>query len=161
MQSRVRVSGGYCRVTLQVSSNPVNAQPLTDITLSMDVPADVVRGETLESSPPIGGVWHAAKSSVVWRVTDIGVGQKILLYARFVMAPQQQQEEETLEDNNGDTSSSLPKKKPEFPVVVRCQSFNALLSEVELEVTDIPEFFPADVAVRFNRKFSVTHRERP
>ena len=50
--------------------------------------------------------------------------------------------------------------KSMFPVVVRSQCMYAQLSDVEVEVGDVPELWPADVAIKLARRFRLSHRER-
>lgn len=139
VQTRVRLSGGYCRVALQISSNPANEDDLTDLTIIMGVPNEV-RGETLTTSPA-GGVWNSSRKSVIWCVAELGDGEKFQLQAQF-------------ETNEG------IKDRPKFPVMVRCQCMYAQLSDIELEVADIPEVLPAEVTMRLARRFRLSHRER-
>ena len=145
VQTRVRVNeGASCRVALQISSNPANEDDLTDLTIVMGVPLEA-RGETLITTPP-GGVWNAAKRSVIWCVAELGSGEKFQLQAEFGMKP---------------SSSPLPTgTKPKFPVLVRCQCMYAQLSDVELEVSDIADVFPANVTMKMARRFRLSHRER-
>lgn len=140
----MRLEEGYWRVALQISSNPHNEDSLTDLTVIMGVPS-TVHGETLTTSPP-GGVWNASKRSVIWCVSELGGGEKFQLQARFAI------ERGDPVDEDG---------KPKFPVLVRCQCMYAQLSEVELEVRDIPEAFPAEVRMKLARRFRLSHRERP
>jgi hypothetical protein len=144
VQTRVRISQGFCRVALQISSNPANEDDLTDLTIIMGVPVEV-RGESLTTSPA-GGVWNAAKRSVIWCVAELGDGEKFQLQAQFEV------DEERL--------GAAEKEKPKFPVLVRCQCMYAQLSDVELEVVDIPDVFPAEVAMKLARRFRLSHRER-
>jgi len=51
-------------------------------------------------------------------------------------------------------------EKPKFPVLVRCQCLFAQLSDIEVEVRDIPDVFPADVGMKLARRFRLSHRER-
>lgn len=145
VQTRVRLEDGHWRVALQISSNPHNEDNLTDLTIIMGVPP-VVRGESLTTSPP-GGVWNASKRSVIWCVSELGGGEKFQLQARFEVEP--------------DEDAGSQSEKPKFPVLVRCQCMYAQLSDVEVEVTDIPEEFPADVRMKLARRFRLSHRERP
>lgn len=144
MQTRVKVDGGYCRVALQISSNPNNEASLTDLTIIMGVPDDV-RGETLITQPA-GGVWNETKRSVIWCVSELGEGEKFQLQARFDM-----------EDN---LHYNPEEEKPKFPVLIRCQCLFAQLSAVELEVLDIPDVFPAEIMMKLARRFRLSHRER-
>eukprot|EP00980_Cylindrotheca_fusiformis_P011927 scaffold2830_cov131-Cylindrotheca_fusiformis.AAC.48 len=144
VQTRVRLEEGYWRVALQISSNPHNEDSLTDLTVIMGVPS-TVHGESLTTSPP-GGVWNASKRSVIWCVSELGGGEKFQLQARFVIEQGDPVDEE---------------EKPKFPVLVRCQCMYAQLSEVELDVRDIPEVFPAEVRMKLARRFRLSHRERP
>jgi hypothetical protein len=50
--------------------------------------------------------------------------------------------------------------KPDFPVLVRSQCLFAQLSDIELEVSDIPDVYPADIAMKLARRFRLAHRER-
>jgi hypothetical protein len=140
----VRLDEGYWRVALQISSNPHNEDSLTDLTVIMGVPA-TVHGESLTTSPP-GGVWNASKRSVIWCVSELGGGEKFQLQARFAIEAGDPKDED---------------EKPKFPVLVRCQCMYTQLSEVELEVRDIPESFPAEVRMKLARRFRLSHRERP
>lgn len=142
VQTRVKVDGGFCRVALQISSNPNNEANLTDLTIIMGVPDDL-RGDTLVTQPA-GGVWNEAKRSVIWCVSELGSGEKFQLQARF----------------EAERSFDPDDEKPKFPVLVRCQCLFAQLSSVELEVKDIPERFPADVTMKLARRFRLSHRER-
>jgi Muniscin C-terminal mu homology domain len=144
VQTRVRVSQGFCRVALQISSNPANEDDLTDLTIIMGVPLEV-RGESLITSPP-GGVWNAAKRSVIWCVAELGDGEKFQLQAQF----------EVLDEKRAEVENERPK----FPVLVRCQCMYAQLSDIELEVRDVPDVFPAEVAMKLARRFRLSHRER-
>eukprot|EP00339_Tiarina_fusa_P013514 CAMPEP_0116996154 /NCGR_PEP_ID=MMETSP0472-20121206/65_1 /TAXON_ID=693140 ORGANISM="Tiarina fusus, Strain LIS" /NCGR_SAMPLE_ID=MMETSP0472 /ASSEMBLY_ACC=CAM_ASM_000603 /LENGTH=746 /DNA_ID=CAMNT_0004694701 /DNA_START=278 /DNA_END=2518 /DNA_ORIENTATION=- len=144
VQTRVRLEESHWRVALQISSNPHNEDNLTDLTIIMGVPP-VVKGESLTTSPP-GGVWNASKRSVIWCVSELGGGEKFQLQARFEIDPD---------------APSAPDEKPKFPVLVRCQCMYAQLSDVEVEVRDIPEVFPAEVKMKLARRFRLSHRERP
>jgi hypothetical protein len=105
----------------------------------------MIKGESLTTSPP-GGIWNASKRSVIWCVSKLGGGEKFQLQARFEI----DHEELTKEG-----------EKPNFPVLVRCQCMYAQLSDVDLEVSDIPEDFPAEVRMKLARRFRLSHRERP
>jgi hypothetical protein len=80
-------------------------------------------------------------------VSELGGGEKFQLQARFEVDP--------------DAADSSTDEKPKFPVLVRCQCMYAQLSDVEVEVIDIPEVFPADVKMKLARRFRLSHRERP
>lgn len=144
VQTRVRLEGSHWRVALQISSNPHNEDNLTDLTIIMGVPP-VVLGESLVTSPA-GGVWNAAKRSVIWCVSELGGGEKFQLQARF----------------EPDPSAPVEKDEtPKFPVLVRCQCMYAQLSDVEVDVKEIPDLFQADVKMKLARRFRLSHRERP
>jgi len=115
---------------------------LTDLTIIMGVPTEI-RGETL-TTQPAGGVWNESKRSVIWCVSELGSGEKFQLQARFEV------------DDTYDPDDEMPK----FPVLVRCQCLFAQLSDVELEVRDIPDRYPTDVAMKLARRFRLSHRER-
>jgi len=144
VQTRVRIQQGFCRVALQISSNPANEDDLTDLTIIMSVPSEV-RGESLSTHPP-GGVWNAVKRSVIWCVAELGDGEKFQLQAQFEL------DEEKIK--------TAEAEKPKFPVLVRCQCMYAQLSGIELEVADIPDVFPAEVTMKLARRFRLMHRER-
>eukprot|EP00547_Thalassionema_nitzschioides_P002306 CAMPEP_0194222244 /NCGR_PEP_ID=MMETSP0156-20130528/32449_1 /TAXON_ID=33649 /ORGANISM="Thalassionema nitzschioides, Strain L26-B" /LENGTH=741 /DNA_ID=CAMNT_0038952951 /DNA_START=139 /DNA_END=2364 /DNA_ORIENTATION=- len=143
VQTRVRIAQGFCRVALQISSNPANEDDLTDLTIIMGVPLEV-RGESVTTHPP-GGVWNAAKRSVIWCVAELGEGEKFQLQAQFEL------------DLDVMTAE---KDKPKFPVLVRCQCMYAQLSDIELEVAEIPDVCPAEVTLKLARRFRLMHRER-
>mmetsp|Transcript_24003 Transcript_24003/g.66636 ORF Transcript_24003/g.66636 Transcript_24003/m.66636 type:complete len:704 (+) Transcript_24003:189-2300(+) len=144
VQTRAKTEGTHCRVALQISSNPNNEAKLTDLTIIMGVPDDI-EGETLVTQPA-GGVWNDAKRCVTWCVEELAEGEKFQLQARFQMAPGAPY------DQNGE--------KPMFPVLVRCQCLFAQLSDLELEIREIPEIYPADVTMKIARRFRLSHRER-
>jgi hypothetical protein len=110
----------------------------------MGVPPDI-RGDSLTTSPS-GGVWNAAKRSVIWCVAELGHGEKFQLQAQFEIDPERVAE--------------LEREKPSFPVLVRCQCMYAQLSDIRLHATDIPEVFPAEVSMKLARRFRLSHRER-
>lgn len=147
VQTRVKVDRRQCRVALQISSNPHNEGSLTDLTIIMGVTTEIC-GETLVTQP-VGGVWNAAKRSVIWCVSELGDGEKFQLQAKFDMSP-----DYPFDDEN---SLAIP---PKFPVLVRCQCMLAQLSDVEVDVRDIPEIFPAEVTMRVARRFRLSHQER-
>lgn len=130
-----------CRVALQISSNPNNSASLVDLTIMMNTP-DVLLGKTLVTQPE-GGVWDEAKRSVIWCVSELGSGEKFQLQARLQM-----------------TDSSITADDLSFPVMVRCQCLFAQLSDIELEVRDIPEVAPAEMTMKVARRFRLSHREK-
>lgn len=146
MQTRVKVDSGFCRVALQISSNPHNEGSLTDLTIIMGVANDI-RGESLVTQPA-GGVWNASKRSVIWCVSELGDGEKFQLQARFEMDPASA------------ASKEEQAEPPKFPVLVRCQCMYAQLSDVEVAVRDLPNMHPAEVAMKVARRFRLSHQER-
>jgi hypothetical protein len=141
VQTRVKVDDNACRVALQISSNPNNSASLTDLTIIMIAP-DVVIGESLLTQPA-GGVWDEEKRGVVWCVSELSGGEKFQLQARFEM-----------------TKNRTSKDILQFPVTVRCQCLFAQLSEIEMEVRDMPELYSAEVAMKVARRFRLSHREK-
>lgn len=130
-----------CRVALQISSNPNNSASLADLTIIMNAP-DLLLGETLVTQPE-GGVWDETKHSVIWCVSELGSGEKFQLQARLQM-----------KDGN------ISAEDLSFPVMVRCQCLFAQLSDIELEVRDIPEVSPAEMTMKVARRFRLSHREK-
>ena len=143
VQSRVRLSGNYVRVALQISSNPSNVDALTDLTIALVVPI-TVRGESVVTSPE-GGIWDPSNRSVDWSVSELGEGEKFQLQAQFEIDEAQETEHENL---------------PSFSVLVRCQCLYAQLSDVDLDVADVPELWPAEVSLKVARRFRLSHREK-
>eukprot|EP00970_Alexandrium_tamarense_P019763 scaffold14452_cov193-Alexandrium_tamarense.AAC.1 len=150
VQNRVRTQGKSCRVALQISSNPQNPNELVQLTIIMGVPSGV-RGESLQCNPP-GGVWNEAKSVVLWCVSELGGGEKFQLQAIFDI------DDELLNSSEGDMTDLA--EKLEFPVLARCQCSSAQLSNVMLEVSDVPDLFPAEVSKSVIRRFRVAHKEK-
>ena len=142
VQSKVEAIGSDCQVTLQISSNPGNKRKLSDFTIIMAIPQNVF-GDTL-TTHPVGGIYNTEKNSVIWRVSQLGPGEKFQLVAKFKL----------------DKSIDRFGKVPSFPVVVRCQSLYAHLSGIVVECEDEPRGFPADVNTKVARRFRVSHRER-
>jgi hypothetical protein len=106
----------------------------------MSVP-DGVLGETLLCNPP-GGVWNASKRIVLWCVSELSGGEKFQLLSIFEL------------ENNLPSSMDL-----EFPVLARCQCTGVQLSNVSLEVNDIPNHYPAKVSKTLAQRFRVSHKE--
>lgn len=114
----------------------------------MSVP-DGVRGDTLQCNPP-GGVWNENKRVVLWCVSELGGGEKFQLQSIFEM------EDELLASSEGNNNLA---DTLEFPVLARCQCSGAQLSDVALDVTDVPDMFPAEVSKSVVRRFRVSHKE--
>lgn len=146
VQSRVRIQGKFCRIALQISSNPQNPADLVRLTIIMSVP-DGVRGETLQCNPP-GGVWNDTKRVVLWCVSELGGGEKFQLQSIF-----------EIDDSILNGGENIVPDKLEFPVLARCQCSDALLSDVSFHVTDISDSFPAEVSLTVARQFRVSHKE--
>jgi Muniscin C-terminal mu homology domain len=141
VQTKVKVDAGICRVALQISSNPNNEAPLSDLTIVMGAP-NFVRGETL-ATQPAGGVWDKSKSTVVWCVSELGSGEKFQLQARFEL------------EKGNHTTNDL-----NFPVLVRCQCLHVQLSDVEFEVSDSSADSPVDIIMKVARRYRLSHREK-
>lgn len=137
----MKIDENACRVALQISSNPSNSASLTDLTIIMSTP-DVVIGETLLTQPT-GGVWDEEKRGVVWCVSELGGGEKFQLQARF----------ETIKNR-------VSKDALQFPVTVRCQCLFAQLSDIEMEVRDMPDKYSAEMTMKVARRFRLSHREK-
>jgi len=143
VQSRVRTQGKFCRVALQISSNPTNQSDLVHLTIIMSVP-EGVRGSSVQCNPP-GGVWNETKRVVLWCVSELAGGEKFQLQSIFEV------EDELL--NSGEDLTS----KLEFPVLTRCQCTGAQLSDVGLEVMAMSQsVLPAKNIIR---RFRVAHTE--
>ena len=140
VQIRVKSQGKFCRIALQISSNPQNPSDLVNLTIIMSVP-DGVRGDTLICNPP-GGVWNEAKRVVLWCVSELGGGEKFQLQSIFELADELRNE-------------------LEFPVLARCQCTGGQLSDVALEVSEISNAYPApaEVSTSIARRFRVYHKE--
>lgn len=135
------MDGEFCRVALQISSNPNNEASLTDLTIVMGVPENV-RGESL-ATQPAGGVWDKSKSTVIWCVSELGNGEKFQLQARFEMR-----------------SGEIPSNNLNFPVLVRCQCLHVQLSDIEFEARENPDEFPAELTTKVARRYRLSHREK-
>lgn len=136
----MKAQGDFCRIALQISSNPLNQSDLVNLTIIMSVP-DGVLGETLLCNPP-GGVWNASKRIVLWCVSELAGGEKFQLLSIFEL------------ENNLKSSFDL-----EFPVLARCQCSGVQLSNVALEVHDIPYHYPAKVSKTLSQRFRISHKE--
>ena len=108
----------------------------------MGVP-HTIRGESLATQPP-GGVWDESKSSVIWCVSELGSGEKFQLQARFDL----------------DDTPPLEAEELNFPVLVRCQCLYVQLSDIEFEVRERAEAYPAEISMKIARRFRLSHRER-
>lgn len=114
----------------------------------MPVPQSV-RGETLVTSPS-GGIWNAEKRSVLWRVAELGDGEKFQLQAQFETFS-----EEECNSLGFDTSPLS------FPVLVRCQCVHRQLSEINVKAYETSMEFLAEIPMKFSRRFRLSHRENP
>ena len=152
VQSRVRTQGKFCRIALQISSNPQNPSDLVHLTIIMSVPPNV-KGDSLQCNPP-GGVWNESKRVVLWCVSELGSGEKFQLQSIFEM-----------EEDGNEEEVDGAKKELEFPVLARCQCSGAQLSDVGLEVVSADasssDLYPAVTGVSKNvvRRFRVSHKE--
>ncbi len=142
MQSRIKISNKDCQIALQISSNPSNEKNLSDFTIIMMVPDNVI-GESVRTEP-VGGVYNVSKKSVIWCVSQLGSGEKFQLRAQFRM-------EKTVEKFG---------TSPSFPILVRCQSLYTQLSRIVVDCKDEPKGFPSDVKTKVARRFRVSHREK-
>jgi len=149
VQSRIRTEGKLCRVALQISSNPQNHSDLVHLTVIMGVPKGVVNGNSFQSNPS-GGTYNEQKSLVLWCVSELGSGEKFQLQATFELEDRYLNAE-----NDEDLASKL-----DFPVLARCQCSGAQLSDIVLDVRDIADHFPADIARTVVRRFRVSHKEK-
>lgn len=147
VQTRIRTQGKFCRVALQISSNPQNPSDLVHLTVIMGVPPGL-KGESLKCNPP-GGVWNESKRVVLWCVSELGGGEKFQLQAIFEMS-----------DDLIQTGGVDPSERLEFPVMARCQCAGAQLSDVALDVSAVNDMFPAEVSKNVIRRFRVSHREK-
>lgn len=145
VQSRVRTQGKFCRIALQISSNPQNPSDLVHLTIIMSVP-NGVSGNTLQCNPP-GGVWNETKRVVLWCVSELGGGEKFQLQSIFEI-------DDELLNSGGDLTEKL-----DFPVLARCQCSGAQLSDVAIEVSDVSDLFPAEVSKNVVQRFRVSHKE--
>jgi len=143
VQTRVRFHKSFCRVALQISSNPANQGALADLTIFMTVPPSL-RGETVTTAPA-GGVWDSAKHGVLWCVAELGAGEKFQLQAQFEIS---------------DENLGVESQKPDFPVLVRCHCMNTQLSQIELDVSCIEDSIQPDVTIKLTRRFRLSHREK-
>lgn len=143
----MKTDGIYCRVALQISSNPNNESKLTDLTITMGVPVDTVYGESLVTQPA-GGVYDTTKSSVIWCVSELGCGEKFQLQARFDM-----------KQSNRDANMNA--ENLNFPVLVRCQCLHVQLSGVGFEVRNMNASpLPTDMVMKIASRFRLSHREK-
>jgi hypothetical protein len=138
----VKVIKTDCRVAIQISSNPRNEKKISDFTIIMTVPDNVI-GESL-TTQPVGGTYNATKRNVIWCVSQLGSGQKFQLHAQFKL-------EKTVEEFN---------EAPSFPLLVRCQSLYTQLSGIIVECEDEPKGFPADVNTKVARRYRIAHEEQ-
>lgn len=141
IQSKVRCTNKKTRVALQISSNPTNTRKFSELTIIMSVP-DKVIGESV-STQPEGGVWSEEDRSVIWSVKELGVGEKFQLQAQFSFV-------KGFDENS---------EKIYFPVMVRCHSMAAQLSDIQFQCADVPKGFPADVSMTFANRFRISQRE--
>ena len=50
--------------------------------------------------------------------------------------------------------------KLEFPVLARCQCTGAQLSDVGLEVVDVPDQYPVEIRRNVVKRFRICHKEK-
>ena len=147
VQTRTRIEGSFCRVALQISSNPANEDELSDLAILMPVP-EMLKGESLVTSPA-GGVWNAANRSVLWRVAELADGEKFQLQAQFEMFSKEECD-----------ALGIILDAPTFPVSVRCQCLHSQLSDIELDAYDASEVYPMEISMNLSRRFRLSHREK-
>lgn len=153
VQNKVRMTGKFCRVAIQIRSNPSNESNLSNIFVLMAVPT-CVNGETVKMSRR-GGIWDPMKRLIVWKllvssgnnndnsnnkdssssdvITSLGIGQTIELQTQFEVLKNMQ-----------DIMKSEGRAAINFPVVVRCNSTQGQLSSIKVNAVmdngaEIPE----------------------
>ena len=140
MQTKKRLQENILRVSLQLSSNPENLTNLSYLDIMLDVPSIVI-GETVITSPK-GGTWNSEKRTISWRISELDIGAKTQLHARFELYRAIAKAEEL-----------------SFPVTVRYQGLYSQLSDLNVRVSDAGGERPVDVSMKLARRFRVTHRE--
>ena len=141
VQSKSLVQDDRCRVALQVSSNPENQKDLTDLTIVMSVPTSVI-GKSLITHPK-GGVWDESKRIVQWRVDELPSGDRFKLRIDFELVAKLEKHYEELS----------------FPVSVRCQSIDAQLSNIQVNVSSIGNTTNSNIEMKLTPRFGVFHEE--
>lgn len=116
---KVRVVGDICRVGVKIRSNPIHTHNLENLVILIAVPPDV-SGESAKMSRQ-GGVWDPIKRVIVYKYEKIECGETVDLQMQFNHVPSMRKDGQ---------NAMLPR----FPVLVRCNSRNESLSNVQLDV---------------------------
>lgn len=141
VKSKVVIEGGRCRVGIKIRSNPANRQSLKQIAILMAVPPDI-RGETVKLTRQ-GGVWDGIKRVMAWPAESLSPGELIEIQAQFSFT---------------DTSQGHEKRRPTFPILVRCEGTNDQFSDVRL-TTDESDVIHAPVKMSLTRSVLILHRK--
>jgi len=158
VKSKVQVAAGdgssgsstssKCRVGVKIRSNPENKQPLCRMSVIMSVPPDI-RGESVKLSRR-GGVWDGMKRIVAWQIEELAPGDLVEIQAQFEYLGNNSN---GFNNNNGSDNKPLPK----FPLLVRCDMEDSLLSDIDLE-TDV-EADCKPVRLDLTRSVRILHRK--
>ena len=119
MQSKVKVAGQLCRVAIKIRSNPANKHDLSNVAIMMAVPPDL-DGETVKMSKK-GGVWDKMKRAISWSMQRIKPGETKELQIQL-------QFDSDWNEGSGEFKNDVPI----FPVLLRFETKNELLSSVDI-----------------------------
>ena len=148
MQSKVKVAGKLCRVAIKIRSNPANKYDLSNVAIMMAVPPDL-DGETVKMSKR-GGIWDKMKRTIAWSAKSIKPGETKELQIQM----QFESERDDGSDNSNDNA-------PSFPVLLRFDTKNTVLSSVHVDLGDpsADEFVFEEYAMKLIKSFRVMHRK--
>ena len=135
-------------MAIKIRSNPANKHDLSNVAIMMAVPPDL-DGETVKMSKR-GGVWDKLKRTIVWSAKSIKPGETKEL--------QIQMQFESERDEGADDSKD---DAPSFPVLLRFDTKNELLSSVDIDLGDpsADEFMYEEFAMKLTKSFRVMHRK--
>jgi hypothetical protein len=139
---KVRVVGDICRVGVKIRSNPIHTHNLENLVILIAVPPDA-SGESAKMSRQ-GGVWDPIKRVIVYKYEKIECGETVDLQMQFDYVPSIRKDGQ---------NAMLPR----FPVLVRCNSMNESLSNVQLDVGGGDE--RAVFEMHLDKSFQLFHRK--
>lgn len=136
-------------MAIKIRSNPANKHDLSNVAIMMAVPPDL-DGETIKMAKR-GGIWDQMKRTISWSSRSIKPGETKELQIQLQF------------DSERNDGSDLYSKDnaPTFPVLLRFDTKDELLSSVDIELGNPSEddFLFEEYAMKLTKSIRVIHRK--
>ena len=136
LERKVTLSGGMCRIAVQVRSKLTNHGNLHNFTIAVAVP-ECVNGATMEIVRGEGD-YDELKRTILWKLEELPRGESFMVSAQAKL---------------WDANTT----EIQFPVLLRCSSFTDQISDVEFKVTAAAGY-PSSITFTTTHSFRLLHR---